>query len=59
MLGWALPMIMRVTWHDEPAMSFKDHAEASEMLACSFDPGDESELKGLIYLSMKGDTVNL
>lgn len=52
-------MIMRVTWHDEPAMSFKDHTEASEMLACSFDPGDESELKGLVYLSMKGDTVNL
>lgn len=57
--GFALPMIMKVTWHDEPAMSFKDSREYNQMLNCAFDPEDEAELKGLVFLSFKDDTVNL
>lgn len=57
--GWALPMIMKVTWHDEPAMSFKDHREYDQMMNCAFDPEDEEELQNLSFLSIKADTVNL
>lgn len=40
-------------------MSFKNQEEINEMMACSFMPEDEEELKACVYLSMKADTVNL
>lgn len=52
-------MIMKVTWHDEPAMSFKDHREYGRMLTCAFDPEDEEEISTVDFLSIKADTVNL